>query len=133
LSQRAFASATSISLFSRSSRLSLGLRFSSGQRHFPRESSVCAAAIGAAPQEAQALPQSPAFEQQPQLACATEGFASPQVLPDFPSIDEFPSGSCISPDKIQTLTMMYRAHCQRVMESVNKFSFSEVSAQRSSH
>ena len=32
----------------------------------------------------------------------------------------------MSGDKLQTLVMMYRAHCQRIMDSINKFSFTEV-------
>lgn len=49
-----------------------------------------------------------------------------QVLPEFPSFREFDQASTIPTDKLQTLIMMYRVHCQRIMDSVNKFSFSEV-------
>jgi len=66
-----------------------------------------------------------------------------EQLPEFPTLKDmrpplshaFPpmvaanngyEAAAIPWDKVQTLLTMYRAHCQRVMDSVNKFSFSEV-------
>lgn len=59
----------------------------------------------------------------------SSSFASIQQLPDFPSFRDFDrssSSSGLPSDKLQTLLTMYRAHCQRIMDSVNKFSFSEI-------
>ena len=55
-------------------------------------------------------------------------FSSCQQLPEFPGARDFASTSSISipTEKLQTLITMYRAHCQRIMDSVNKFSFTEV-------
>ena len=56
------------------------------------------------------------------------GFASVQLLPDFPSFTDFSPylEPMISQVQFQSLITMYRAHCQRVMDSVNKFSFVEI-------
>lgn len=53
-------------------------------------------------------------------------FSTVQQLPEFPSFREFAHATSIPLDKLQTLITMYRAHCQRIMDSINKFSFSEV-------
>jgi hypothetical protein len=60
------------------------------------------------------------------LCSPPSGFATAQQLPDFPSFRDFDRASSIPSDKLQTLLTMYRAHCQRIMDSVNKFSFTEV-------
>ncbi len=57
---------------------------------------------------------------------ATAVFAATQQLPEFPSFRDFDRASAIPSDKLHTLLTMYRAHCQRIMDSVNKFSFSEI-------
>lgn len=58
----------------------------------------------------------------------SSGFASVQQLPEFPGFGDFARHTCptIPPDRFQTLITMYRAHAQRIMDSVNKFSFSEI-------
>ncbi len=63
-----------------------------------------------------------------ELPPAASGFAYMQQLPPFPGHTEFIrlSGSTLAEDHFQTLITMYRAHAQRVMDSVNKFSFNEV-------
>ena len=61
------------------------------------------------------------------------GFASVQQLPDFPSFADFSPylDPLITEDQFQSLVTMYRAHSQRIMDSVNKFSFIEVSTDSS--
>ena len=63
---------------------------------------------------------------------SNSSFSSVQQLPEFPSIEDFEQsaviGAKIKGEKLQTLITMYRAHCQRIMDSVNKFSFSEVNS-----
>ncbi len=91
-----------------------------------------------------------------QLNQDPRGFSSCQQLPEFPTLRQIggafgdggsyqqlltapmtslskpppssssPPASSLSSDKIQQLITMYRAHCQRVMDSVNKFSFTEI-------
>ena len=56
------------------------------------------------------------------------GFASVQLLPEFPSFNDFSPylDPMISQAQFQSLVTMYRAHSQRIMDSVNKFSFVEI-------
>ena len=57
----------------------------------------------------------------------SSSFTTMQTLPEFPTLRELDhAASSIPADKLQTLVMMYRAHCQRIMDSINKFSFTEV-------
>ena len=51
-----------------------------------------------------------------------------QQLPDFPSFRDFSHylDHFISEDQFASLSTMYRAHSQRIMDSVNKFSFVEI-------
>ena len=72
-------------------------------------------------------PPPPAFPPSASASFAASTFTAVQTLPEFPSFRDFDRASSIPPDKLQTLLTMYRAHCQRIMDSVNKFSFSEVS------
>ena len=60
----------------------------------------------------------------PTLKCMT----SVQQLPDFPSFSDFSHylDPFISEDQFASLCTMYRAHSQRIMDSVNKFSFVEI-------
>ena len=60
----------------------------------------------------------------------SSGFASVQQLPEFPSYYDFRPylDANISEDRFQSLLTMYRAHSQRIMDSINKFSFIEVRA-----
>ena len=56
------------------------------------------------------------------------GLNAIQQLPDFPSFRDFSHylDPYISEDQFASLCTMYRAHSQRIMDSVNKFSFSEI-------
>ena len=58
----------------------------------------------------------------------SSGFASIQHLPEFPTYRGFSRylDETISEERFQTLMTMYRAHSQRIMDSINKFSFVEV-------
>ena len=60
--------------------------------------------------------------------CSFIGFASVQLLPEFPSFNDFSPylDPMISQAQFQSLVTMYRAHSQRIMDSVNKFSFVEI-------
>ena len=63
------------------------------------------------------------------LRCMTStGLTSVQQLPDFPSFSDFSAylDPFISEEQFASLCTMYRAHSQRIMDSVNKFSFIEV-------
>ena len=65
----------------------------------------------------------------PTLRCMTStGLTSVQQLPDFPSFSDFSHylDPYISEDQFASLCTMYRAHSQRIMDSVNKFSFVEI-------
>ena len=53
-------------------------------------------------------------------------YAIIQQLPDFPSCTDFSDQKNVPIDKFYTLITMYRAHSQRILDSVNKFNFGEV-------
>jgi len=59
-------------------------------------------------------------------------YAVVQQLPEFPSCAEFAYNQCnkttpaVPVDKFYTLVTMYRAHSQRILDSVNKFNFTEI-------
>ena len=63
------------------------------------------------------------------LKAVPSGFASVQQLPEFPTFNDFEPylDPLITEDQFLSLLTMYRAHSQRIMDSVNKFSFVEVS------
>ena len=58
----------------------------------------------------------------------SSGYVSLQQLPEFPTYRGFSRylDEIISEERFQTLMTMYRAHSQRIMDSINKFSFVEV-------
>lgn len=60
-------------------------------------------------------------------AFSSSGLASVQQLPEFPSYYDFRPylDANITEDRFQSLLTMYRAHSQRIMDSINKFSFIE--------
>jgi hypothetical protein len=62
------------------------------------------------------------------LITLSSGFASVQQLPEFPTFAEYGRylEPTISEERFHSLLTMYRAHAQRIMDSVNKFSFAEV-------
>ena len=58
----------------------------------------------------------------------TSGFASVQILPEFPTYENFSRflEPNVTEDQFLSLLTMYRAHSERMMESINKFHFVEV-------
>ncbi|XP_023220771.1 transcription factor RFX4-like, partial [Centruroides sculpturatus] len=48
------------------------------------------------------------------------------VLPDFPTVKELNLPSSIDVEKITTFLMMYRTHCQRLLDTIIRGSFNEV-------
>ena len=60
----------------------------------------------------------------------SSGFTSIQQLPEFPTYRGFSRclDEIISEERFTTLMTMYRAHSQRIMDSINKFSFVEVNS-----
>ena len=68
------------------------------------------------------------------LKSFSSGFASVQQLPEFPDYEGFSRflDANISEERFQSLLTMYRAHSQRIMDSINKFSFVEVRPRHSS-
>ena len=58
----------------------------------------------------------------------TSGFASVQILPEFPTYESFSRflEPNVTEDQFLSLLTMYRAHSERMMESINKFHFVEV-------
>lgn len=57
----------------------------------------------------------------------SSSYAIIQQLPEFPSFKDFAYQSTSIPtDRFHTLITMYRAHSQRVLDSVNKFNFGEI-------
>ena len=49
------------------------------------------------------------------------------VLPSFPNINRMELPTSLSRDKMHTFMVMYRAHCQRILDSVVRATFNEVS------
>lgn len=49
------------------------------------------------------------------------------VLPSFPNVNTMELPPSLSRDKLHTFMVMYRAHCQRILDSVVRATFSEVS------
>ena len=61
---------------------------------------------------------------------SSSSYAIIQQLPEFPSCGDFAyyyQCKSVPVDKFYTLVTMYRAHSQRILDSVNKFNFGEVS------
>ncbi|CAH1796789.1 unnamed protein product [Owenia fusiformis] len=48
------------------------------------------------------------------------------ILPDFPSLDEVKLPLSVSREKVTTFLMMYRTHCQRILDTVIRANFDEV-------
>ncbi|XP_072045759.1 DNA-binding protein RFX6-like [Amphiura filiformis] len=48
------------------------------------------------------------------------------LLPDFPSADSFVLSENVSREKLETFLMMYRTHCQRVLDTIVTSNFEEV-------
>ena len=49
------------------------------------------------------------------------------LLPPFPSVEEVKLPGEIPQEKLATFMIMYRAHCQRIFDTVVKANFEEVS------
>lgn len=49
------------------------------------------------------------------------------VLPSFPNVNIMELPASISKEKLQTFMVMYRTHCQRILDSVVRATFNEVS------
>ncbi|XP_050716547.1 transcription factor RFX4-like isoform X3 [Eriocheir sinensis] len=48
------------------------------------------------------------------------------VLPEFPSLKDVLLPPHVAPDKVATFVMMYRTHCQRILDTVIRASFDEI-------
>ncbi|XP_046852562.1 transcription factor RFX4-like [Xenia sp. Carnegie-2017] len=48
------------------------------------------------------------------------------LLPSFPKIESLKLPSCIPKDKVRTFLIMYRAHCQRILDTILRANFGEV-------
>eukprot|EP00794_Sanderia_malayensis_P010996 gene10996-12159_t len=48
------------------------------------------------------------------------------LLPDFPNADTFDIEDAKIKDKVKTFLIMYRAHCQRILDTILRANFSEV-------
>ncbi|XP_064113632.1 transcription factor RFX4-like [Macrobrachium nipponense] len=48
------------------------------------------------------------------------------VLPEFPSLKDILLPPHVAPDKVATFVMMYRTHCQRILDTVIRASFDEI-------
>ena len=49
------------------------------------------------------------------------------VLPNFPDVKNLKQLDAVSKKKLHTFMGMYRAHCQRILDSVVRANFDEVS------
>lgn len=58
----------------------------------------------------------------------SDGFCGRQrsLLPDFPSVKNLPLVASIDPAMMETFLVMYKTHCQRVLDSVIRANFEEV-------
>lgn len=58
----------------------------------------------------------------------TDNFAGRQrsLLPDFPSGKNFPFASSVDHTMMETFLVMYKTHCQRILDSVIRANFDEV-------
>ncbi|CAI8005927.1 Transcription factor RFX4, partial [Geodia barretti] len=48
------------------------------------------------------------------------------VLPPFPDINQLKLQQEVPKDKLTTFMVMYRTHCQRILDSVSRANFNEV-------
>ncbi len=48
------------------------------------------------------------------------------VLPNFPDVKNLKQTDAVPKEKLQTFMVMYRAHCQRILDSVVRANFDEV-------
>ncbi|XP_065844835.1 transcription factor RFX4-like isoform X2 [Oscarella lobularis] len=48
------------------------------------------------------------------------------LLPDFPSVNEFNFPEGVSLSKVETFLMMYRTHCQRIVDTIVRANFAEI-------
>lgn len=48
------------------------------------------------------------------------------LLPEFPSVKDLDLPSDVTEDNVNTFLMMYRTHCQRILDTVIRANFDEV-------
>eukprot|EP00118_Oscarella_pearsei_P007101 m.33626 g.33626 ORF g.33626 m.33626 type:complete len:595 (+) comp31855_c0_seq1:367-2151(+) len=48
------------------------------------------------------------------------------LLPEFPSVSNFTFPEGVSPSKVETFLMMYRTHCQRIVDTIVRANFTEI-------